>query len=286
MATFIPKISGLSPRIIRVLGMNPGVMTLQGTNTYLIGTGKRRYLLDTGDGTKPEYIELLKSVLHKNNASISAIILSHWHLDHVGGINPVLSLCDNDCKIYKFRDDEHDSSDEKWKYEYIEDGHEFKLDDTTLKVVHTPGHTEDHIVVYLKEENAIFSGDCILGEGTAVFSDLWSYMNSLRELLNIKPSVIYPGHGPVVTDCCQKIEEYISHRNEREKQILSVLPKLECDALTAEQIVNQVYINLNPKLQLAAENNVSLHLVKLEKDNKAASVKIGELLKYWAINGH
>lgn len=66
------------------------------------------------------------------------------------------------------------------------------------RVIHTPGHTTDHIILYLKEENAVFSGDCILGEGSSVFDDLFEYLKSLELIRNLNPSVVYPGHGPVI----------------------------------------------------------------------------------------
>jgi len=89
---FVPKISQISPRIIRILGCNPGPMTLQGTNTYLIGTGSKRILLDTGDGLVPEYIDLLSSVLTTNQITLEHIVLTHWHPDHVGGVDEIQKL--------------------------------------------------------------------------------------------------------------------------------------------------------------------------------------------------
>lgn len=80
----------------------------------------------------------------------------------------------------------------------LKDKQEIGVEGATVQIIHTPGHTTDHIILFLKEENAVLSGDCVLGEGTAVFEDLYEYMNSLQQILKLNPDIIYPGHGNVI----------------------------------------------------------------------------------------
>lgn len=81
----------------------------------------------------------------------------------------------------------------------LKDGQTFLTDGVQeLKVLHTPGHTTDHCILFIEETKELFSGDCVLGEGTAVFEDLYDYMKSLELILNEKPSVIYPAHGNIL----------------------------------------------------------------------------------------
>lgn len=269
MAAVIPAVTKLSARVIRILGCNPGLMTLQGTNTYILGTGKRRILIDTGDTDVPQYINHLTTVLKHENIDLAHILITHWHHDHVGGLADVLEIHDKTkhCQIWKYPRAE-DKLPANVTVEDLKDGQEFQVEGATVRIVHTPGHTTDHVAIYLQEENAVFSGDCILGEGTAVFEDLHDYMISLKDILSLQPSVIYPGHGNVIHDPMEKIQFYIAHRLEREKQIMDVLSNNPSRFFGENDLVRMIYADLPEKLVKAAEGNVNHHLRKLLKENR------------------
>eukprot|EP00736_Rhodelphis_marinus_P004977 Rmarinus@m.8926 len=273
----MPSVSKLSSRVICILGQNPGPFTLQGTNTYIIGTGPKRILVDTGEG-KAEYIKLLQETLRQESvAGISEVVLTHHHRDHVGGVRDVLSVFGDipvwkstpvENKLKRMRDVEGATSHEipdAPPYRHFEDGHVFSVEGATLEAISTPGHTNDHMALKLKEENAILSGDCILGFGTTIFACLSTYMASLERLRQEEAHVIYPGHGPVLSNAKEKVEEYIEHRMMRERQILDALHS-GGGKRTCSQIVRTVYPDVPWLLRLAAQSNAYLHLEKLEDD--------------------
>ncbi|XP_065843974.1 endoribonuclease LACTB2-like [Oscarella lobularis] len=274
MLTTLPNVERLSARVVRILGLNPGPFTLQGTNTYLVGTGSKRILIDTGEG-KEDYTSLLKDVLKRHgNIAIQEILLTHWHQDHVGGVEAVQKLATppQTTTTRKYPRD----VDAIRGFVEIKDGDVYRTEGATLRALFTPGHTIDHVSFLLHEENSLFSGDCILGEGTAVFTDLYDLMKSLRRLDDVNASRIYPGHGPVVERAREKIRDYIDHRMMRERQIESALTKEGTRTYSAMDLVKSIYVDTPEYLHQAAVGNVLHHLSKLEKEGKIERMGDGD----------
>ncbi|KAL0936699.1 metallo-beta-lactamase domain-containing protein [Colletotrichum truncatum] len=264
----LPEVERLSPVCIRILGGNPGKFTLQGTNTYLLGRGNRRILIDTGEGM-PSWITALKSTLEKEQATIETVLITHWHRDHQGGIRHLLDLYP-DSKIFKNQPDESQLD--------IEDGQKFVVDGVSLTAVFTPGHTVDHMVFVLEEEDAMFTADNVLGQGTAVFEDLATYLNSLEKMRHLFKGRAYPGHGPVIDSGPAKISEYINHRKTREEQVIRTLrtqrdvdaAEGRPDAWTPMELVKIIYHDVPEELHVPACSGVIQILNKLEKEERVS----------------
>jgi endoribonuclease LACTB2 len=255
----LPPVERLSPRVIRVLGGNPGKFTLQGTNTYLLGTGRQRILIDTGEG-RPAWLASLKETLERENAVVESALISHWHHDHVNGIKD-LRILSPDTRFYKHNPDDGQSA--------IEEGQTFQVEGVTLTASHTPGHTTDHMAFVLAEEDAMFTADNVLGQGTAVFEDIGSYLASLHKMQKLFGGRAYPGHGPVLEDGPAKIAEYIAHRRQREDQVLRTLRSKtggNLGAWTPLEVVKVVYADVREELHQAAAGGVIQILEKLEKE--------------------
>lgn len=231
-------------------------------------------LIDTTDPNKPDYVKQLETVAKEESFTISSIIATHWHHDHIGSIEDVKAkkLVSDDCKFWKFPRSDAQEDYGSLKFSELINGQEFDVDGVKLKVLHTPGHTTDHAILFNEQTKAVYSGDCILGEGTAVFEDLYDYMKSLELVLQLKPSVIYPGHGDIIDDDpVGRIEYYINHRNERERQIFEAIVN-SSEPLTDMDIVRIVYAETPKHLWPAAAVNVHQHLMKLKKEGKIVEV--------------
>lgn len=195
-------------------------MQLQGTNTYLLGSGSQRLLVDTGEG-REHWIDLVLAALAERHLSIKQVLLTHWHGDHTGGVPDLLkhfpSLQDS---IFKY--------DPDFSQQPIIDGQVFSVEGATVRAVYTPGHSTDHICFLLEEENALFTGDNVLGHGTTVVEDLAEYLRSLYKMQQQDCAIGYPGHGAVIGDLRCKMKAEIGQKHRRERQILMGLKSFQC----------------------------------------------------------
>jgi ribonuclease/clavin/mitogillin len=268
MSKVIPpleNVTRLSDRVIRILGQNPGKFTLQGSNTFLVGTGPERILIDAGQGI-PQWIDLVKETLEQEKAHISTVLITHWHPDHVGGIPDLLKLQPKPT-IYKQQDVPMDHEAEP-----INDGQQFKVDGASLNAVHSPGHTHDHMSFVLEEEDALFTGDNVLGHGTAVFEDLPLYLNTLSKMSELVKGRAYPGHGETLPSAGARIREYLAHRAAREREVMTALVQqsgTEKNGVGSMQLVKLIYKDTPETLHLAASRGVIQVLDKLVSDGRA-----------------
>ncbi|CAI4213321.1 unnamed protein product [Parascedosporium putredinis] len=259
----LQEVQRLGSACIRILGGNPGKFTLQGTNTYLLGTGRRRLLIDTGEG-RSSWKQALEETLIQEGAVVERVLITHWHPDHTRGIPDVMALCP-EAAVFKF--------DPEAGQAPIADGQTFTVDGVTLVAYHTPGHTEDHVIFVFTEERSMFTGDNILGHGTAVFEDLSSYLGSLERMKGLFTGRAYPGHGPVVEDGPLKILEYLQHRQDREAQVVKLLTSARPDSglpgpWTITELVQTIYSDIPTELHLPASRGVLQILAKLEGESR------------------
>jgi endoribonuclease LACTB2 len=263
----------------RVLGLNPGMMTGPGTNTYLVGR-RSPILIDTGAGVDG-YVPLFERYLAERGwPRPERVVLTHRHRDHLGGVAhlrerfpglPVAKMIHKDEGLPEGTTD-------------LRDGQVVKGDGVTLRAVHTPGHASDHLCYFLEEERALFSGDLILNGSTSVIpdedGDLGDYMASLRRVQALGVGRIYPAHGPVIEDGPAKIQEYIDHRMERERQIVTVLGDR---ARTIPEMVKIIYADIPEKLHVMAGKSVHSHLKKLKKDGRVAEERLANAPSRWTL---
>jgi glyoxylase-like metal-dependent hydrolase (beta-lactamase superfamily II) len=266
----LPDYARLSSRVATVLGHNPGPFTGPGTNTYIVGTGNRPILLDTGIGV-PKWAELLPIGLQElaRTDQFEKIVLTHAHQDHIGGVKDVTRLFGQLDVIKKPWPTPGPDNAAGVPISAIDDGEIVRTEGATLRAVFTPGHAPDHLCYYLVEEKALFTGDVVLGAGTTIIpdetGDLGQYMDSLRRLLETDVEIIYPAHGPVIRNAKQKIREYIAHRELRERQVLSAI---EDGPSEVTKIVKKIYTDVPEFLHPAAAQSVRSHLKKLRNEGR------------------
>ena len=274
-----PKTATVSALVGRVLGLNPGMMTGPGTNTYLIGQ-RDPILLDTGAGV-PEYMNGLTDYLAERGwKQPSRVVLTHRHRDHLGGVAHLRERY-HGLHVGKLI---HRDADLPEGIEPLRDGQTIETDGATLVALHTPGHASDHLCYYLPEENAVFTGDVVLAGSTTVIpaedGDLLDYMSSLKRLQQLGVRRIYPAHGPVVEDGPALIAEYIEHRLLRERQILEMLGE---GPSTIPVLVERIYAAVPKNLHAMAGQSVASHLKKLAREDRVREHPVADAPSRWEL---
>jgi glyoxylase-like metal-dependent hydrolase (beta-lactamase superfamily II) len=243
---------------------NPGIMTLQGTNQYVVGRTGGVLVVDvalSGDSNLDGIIEQAEAM---GASKIDKILLTHIHSDHCGGALALKKRTGAKIGIHRSRAGYLGGED----FQYG-DNDRISFDGGELRVLHTPGHESGHCCFYESGDRVLFSGDHILGFGTAVIrppdGDMTDYMRSLERLLGFDIGLILPGHGPLVGKPEAKIKEYIEHRLMREKQVVDALRR---GRETIAAITDVIYVDVSGPLKNVAEFSVHAHLIKLIKEGR------------------
>jgi glyoxylase-like metal-dependent hydrolase (beta-lactamase superfamily II) len=247
-----------------VLAPNPDIMTLDGTNTWVLREpgARRSVVIDPG----PEILAHLDEVArHSGEAgSVGAVLLTHGHLDLSEAARTFAERVG--CGV-RALDPAH-----RWGSEGLVGGDVVEVDGLELHVVATPGHTSDSLSFVVPAEGAVLTGDTVLGRGTTVVAHpdgkLGAYLDSLHRLRDLaEPQAqrsVWPGHGPVIDDALAALDFYLAHRRDRLEQVRAALEQVDHDAVPAEQVprqvVEQVYADVDPVLWGAAELSVRAQL--------------------------
>ena len=265
--------SALSPMVRRVLAPNPGVMTGPGTNTYLVGIDEVA-VIDPGIEDEGH----LDAIVGCGGDRIRWIFCTHTHPDHSPGAAALKKRTGAEVLAFESRDGlEVDTA--------IEDGYQIEATEFRLSAVHTPGHASNHLCYLLEEERLLFSGDHIMQGSTVVIAppdgDMAKYLQSLERVRSLRLRSIAPGHGHLIDEPNAIIDEYITHRLERERQVLDAVAAGD---RTTVEIVARLYPDLIDELVIRARHTVHAHLRKLAADGRTASSDVDDLDAVWTLN--
>ena len=235
---------------------NPGLMTLEGTNTWVLrGPGSdEMVIVDPGPDDDDEHIERLAAL-----GPIPLVLISHRHTDHTGGIDRIVELTGAVVRSVG-------SGFLRGMGGHLTDGEVIDAAGLRITVMATPGHTADSVSFLL--DDAVLTADTILGRGTTVIDHedgaLGDYLESLHRLQGIGQRTVLPGHGPELDDVAAVSQTYLAHREERLDQIRAALNVLG-EGASSREVVEHVYTDVDEKLWDAAEWSVQAQLDYLRR---------------------
>jgi glyoxylase-like metal-dependent hydrolase (beta-lactamase superfamily II) len=259
----MPRTADPEPLVTRVLAPNPSGMTLDGTNTYVVGApgSGQAVVVDPGPDD-PRHLSAVEAALAARDARCVAVLVTHHHVDHAEAALPWGAHFDAQVAAA-------DADVAGPRGRVLAPGEQLGLAGTTIGVVATPGHTRDHLAFRL-ESGAVLVGDHVLGRGTSVVThpegDVVAYLESLRRVHDLGPSALYCGHGPELTeDPGAVLEFYLAHRAYREHQLLTAL---DAGPQTVDDLVAVVYAEVPRGLWPAAAQSTQATLAKLSAEGR------------------
>jgi glyoxylase-like metal-dependent hydrolase (beta-lactamase superfamily II) len=270
------RVDQVSPLIRRVVANNPGPFTFTGTGVYIIGRGEVA-VIDPGPDL-PEHLEALTAALA--DETVTAILTTHTHSDHSPLARPLAERTGavvygraapgaEDAAAVKM-EEAHDAA---FRPDVpVADGQVIAGPGWTLEAITTPGHASNHVCYALREENALFSGDHVMGWSTTVISppdgDMGAYYQSLDKVAARGFATLWPTHGPPVTEVAPFLSAYKAHRLDRERQIIE---QLAAGHQRIRDMVPVMYAAVDPRLHPAAAHSVLAHMIHLTRQGVVAT---------------
>jgi glyoxylase-like metal-dependent hydrolase (beta-lactamase superfamily II) len=242
-------------------------LTGAGNSTWLI-SGRIPVLIDAGTGDRAHLDDLSRAL---DGARLVRVLVTHAHPDHVGGAAAIAGRMPH-VRFAKMPWPGMDDYPVEW--EPLTDNQKVEAGDDEIVAVHTPGHAPDHLCFWHVATRTVFSGDLAVQGGTVVIparygGDLAAYLASIERVLALDPERLLPAHGPVIDDPRKLLRAYLSHRREREAQIVAAL---RAGDSTPAAIVARVYTALPEALSDAARESVTAHLLKLQREGRVRHV--------------
>lgn len=250
----------VTPRAYCVLASNPGPMTLDGTNTWvLLEPGSTEAVVVDPGPDEPGHRTAIVEVLERRSATVALILLTHSHRDHSDGVAALAHQTGAPVRMMGSG------------ASALTHGERIEVGGMVIDVIGTPGHTADSMSFVVPADGVLLTGDTILGRGSTVVAspdgNLAAYLHSLERLASVTATAevrqLLPGHGPVVRDAAAKIAEYRQHRQDRLAQVRRALAAagLLGGEPTAEDVVlSQVYGTVPEPLWPAARASIRAQL--------------------------
>jgi glyoxylase-like metal-dependent hydrolase (beta-lactamase superfamily II) len=266
----------VSPLVRRLIARNPGPFTFTGTGVYIVGRGEVA-VIDPGPDLA-EHFDALKAALAGER--VTHVLVTHHHLDHSPLAHPLAEAFG--AKVFGLPAPAphagdtpalEEGGDDRFRPDVVlSDGDVLSGPGWTLEAVFTPGHTSNHVCFALKQENALFCGDHIMGWSTTVITppdgDMGDYFNSLAKVRARNFDVLWPTHGAPVRVVGPFIDAYVAHRRAREAQILEALG---AGLTTIKAMVPSLYAAVDPRLHPAAAQSVLAHMIQLVREGRVTT---------------